>query len=215
MKFLWLSLLFLSQAVLATCPAGNSQHECEAVRIQPLVTPEQKKDALTQLQKFQQALSAKNATKLKTFLKFPYDTYFGVLAEIELPESEPFTEALFDRHSETIMRRLHNVTKFTIHPGTQWIDDYLSHSLTPAEQKRKYYPLNDGRFYYEEKGERHYVTGICELAMSGNISDDGITLNIGSQANEQIPPAVCDGTTILEFGMINGQLKLLRVSFAG
>ena len=113
------------------------------------------------------------------------------------------------------MRRLHNVTKFTIHPGTQWIDDYLSHSLTPAEQKRKYYPLNDGRFYYEEKGERHYVTGICELAMSGNISDDGITLNIGSQANEQIPPAVCDGTTILEFGMINGQLKLLRVSFAG
>lgn len=186
-----------------------------------LTTPEQKKSALLQFQQFQQALREKNVAALKTYFVFPLPGSlldFIPYDESQDIETEPLTEAEFDKHAFQIIEGLQRLNDLDVNPDTLTIKEHRINALSAQEQQRKYYPADeDGQFYYEENGQRHTVEGTCDTVADGEFEEGILRLSQGTEANAQLPglSEYCDGASIYDFELIDGKLRLVRSFTAG
>lgn len=189
--------------------------------VTPIATPEQKRSALIQFQQFQQTLREKNAAAVKAWFVFPLEG--SPWDFIPYDESKPslpdeLTEAVFDNNVPLIIAGLQRLTELEVNPETLTIKTHRINALSAQEQKRHYLPGgDDGTFYYEENGQRHTVTAICDTVAEGYFEDGALILSIGSSENAQLPDhsGYCEGASLYTFKLVDGKLRLVGSITAG
>lgn len=189
--------------------------------VNPIVTPEQKKIVLIQLQQFQQALSEKNVAALKSYLVFPFAGSLSDFIpgnELLSSYSDSLTEAEFDKNALQIMEGLQVLTHLALRTDNLMVNEYRINALSALEQKRRYFPGDgEGTFYYEENGQRHTVEGTCDNVARGDWEEGVLILSQGTSPNLQRPGLSenCDGGSSYTFKLIDGKLRLVSSITAG
>lgn len=193
----------------------------DAKAVNPLTSPEQKKNALIQFQQFQQALREKNIAALKAFFVFPVNGIlfdFISFDESHLQGMESLTEAAFDKNAPQIIDGLQMLSELKVNTETLKINEYRINALTEQEQKRHYVEsVEDNRFYYEENGQRHTVEGVCDTIAAGSFEENSLQVSKGTVGNEQLPglSEYCDGASVYTFQLLDGKLRLVSSFTAG
>ena len=184
-----------------------------------ITTPEQKKSALLQWQQFQQALREKNVAALKRYFVFPVKgELFDFIPYDENHPMETFTEAVFDDNAGQIIAGLQKLARLDVNPQSLTINEYRINALSAKERQRRYFPQDqDGRFYYEENGQRHTVDGVCDTVVGGAFENDTLQISQGTLANRQLPgmSEMCDGASVYIFKLVEGKLRMTGSFTAG
>lgn len=184
----------------------------------------QRRDALTQFKRFQQALKNGDVAGVKSFITFPlkWDTELPWLKE-GTPAPGEITDEDFTQHFPDIVQLLNPITHIETDLQRLTLREYRISGLSAEAQKKEYYPAdNDDEdndlYYYLEGDQKHFVKGVCDKVSGAFFSGDSLQVMIGTSPNKQVPglSQVCDYQPyILSFGLIQNQLKILDVSGAG
>lgn len=192
----------------------------EAGVIEPIKTASQKKSVLLQFQRFQQVLRERNVAELKTFFVFPFDghLYDFMFYDESLNYSTPFTEKLFDKFSDAIIKGLQPLVDIKLNFTDYTVNEHRINSLSEEAQKRQYHLASeDGRYYYLENGKRHEVGVVCDDVAGGRLDENSLWVFRGSDSNAQLPdfPEYCEHSSGYVFNLINGKLRLIKSYSAG
>lgn len=183
----------------------------------------QKRDALKQFKRFQQALKDGDIAGVKSFITFPlkWDSEFPWIKE-ETSGPREITEEVFTQHFPDIVQLLNPVTHIEPDLQTLTLKEYRISGLSAEAQKKAYYPAdNDDEdndlYYYLEGDQKHFVKGVCDKVSNAFFYGDELQVMIGTSSNKQLPglSQACDHQPyILSFGLIQNQLNVLDVSGA-
>lgn len=188
--------------------------------VDAITTPQQKKEALLQFQRFQQALRDKNIAGLKAFFVFPFegDIYDFIPYDEAKKSPDVFTEQIFDQHSQAIVDGLQPLSHIALDMTHMTLHEHRIITLSEKEQKRHYYPTEeDGVLYFKENGQRHYVSGMCDEVADGEFDEESLRIYRGTSANLQLPglSETCEGASSYIFKVVGGKLRLVSSYTAG